>query len=154
MAVRQTAPLIPLIESAASFHAACDRRRRWRAARCVWRHRPAARHEVRGDREALRFFCSQIVLTSPLANLAAPIDDPSTAIDDLLEVENEAKHACRAGFGAKLCVPRAASACAAGQFQGTMRPAEPADAALPQRAQVDHRDCQFSAMMRAAIAGR
>ena len=99
---------------------------------------------MRGDREALLFLRSQIVLTSPLANLAAPIDD-------LRDVENEAKHARHADFGAKRCVPRAASACAARQFKGTMRPA---DAVLPQRAQGDHRDCQFSAVMRAVIAGR
>ena len=64
---------------------------------------------MRGDREALLFLRSQIVLTSPLANLAAPIDD-------LRDVENEAKHARHADFGAKRCVPRAASACAARQF--------------------------------------
>ena len=44
------------------------------------------------------------MLASRLANLAAPIDSPSTSIDEISEVADEAQRARRLGFGAKLCI--------------------------------------------------
>lgn len=52
----------------------------------------------------LILFRSRTVLASRLARLIAPIDSPSTAIDDPGEVAAEAQLARRPGFGAKLCI--------------------------------------------------
>lgn len=54
--------------------------------------------------DELLFFRSQLVLTSRLARIGAPIDSPSIAIDPSDEVEQEARRARRLGFGAKLCI--------------------------------------------------
>ena len=62
---------------------------------------------MRAGFDALIFFRSQLVLASRLANIGAPIDSPSTAIDDVGdvdEVEAEAQRARHLGFGAKLCI--------------------------------------------------
>ena len=98
-------PLIPLIESAAGF----DALRAIAAAPNVQRLAFGAIDfqldlNLRANFDELLFFRSQFVLGSRLANLAAPIDSPSTAIDDLAEVEVEALCARRLGFGAKLCI--------------------------------------------------
>ncbi|MBC7480694.1 MAG: CoA ester lyase [Rhizobacter sp.] len=98
-------PLIPLIESAPGF----DNLRAIAAAQNVQRLAFGAIDfqldlNMRANFEELLFFRSQFVLGSKLANLAAPIDSPSTAIDDLAEVEAEAQRARRLGFGAKLCI--------------------------------------------------
>ena len=97
--------LIPLIESAAGF----DALRALAAAPNVQRLAFGAIDfqldlNMRASFDELLFFRSQFVLGSKLANLAAPIDSPSTAIDDLAEVEAEAQRARRLGFGAKLCI--------------------------------------------------
>ena len=98
-------PLIPLIESALGF----DTLRVIAMAPNVQRLAFGAIDfqldlDMRASFEELLFFRSQFVLGSKLANLAAPIDSPSTAIDDLAEVEAEAQRARRLGFGAKLCI--------------------------------------------------
>jgi citrate lyase subunit beta / citryl-CoA lyase len=98
-------PLIPLIESAAGF----DALRAIAAAPNVQRLAFGAIDfqldlNMRANFDELLFFRSQFVLGSKLANLAAPIDSPSTAIDAVAEVEAEAQHARRLGFGAKLCI--------------------------------------------------
>ena len=97
--------LIPLIESAIGF----DALRAIAAAPNVQRLAFGAIDfqldlNLRATFDELLFFRSQFVLGSKLANLAAPIDSPSTAIDDLAEVEADAQRARRLGFGAKLCI--------------------------------------------------
>jgi citrate lyase subunit beta/citryl-CoA lyase len=59
---------------------------------------------MRTSFDELLHFRSEIVLAARLAGLAPPIDSPSVAIDDLAEVEAEARTARRLGFGAKLCI--------------------------------------------------
>ena len=98
-------PSIPLIESAAGF----DNVRAIAAAPGVQRLAFGAIDfqldlNMRAGFDELVAFRSQLVLVSKLANLAAPIDSPSTAIDDLAEVELDAQRARRLGFGAKLCI--------------------------------------------------
>lgn len=98
-------PVIALIESAAGF----DKLRAIAAAPNLQRLAFGAIDfqldlNLRASFDELLFFRSQLVLVSRLANLAAPIDSPSTAIDDLAEVESEAQRARRLGFGAKLCI--------------------------------------------------
>jgi citrate lyase subunit beta/citryl-CoA lyase len=98
-------PLIPLIESAAGF----DQLRAIAAVRGVQRLAFGAIDfqldlDMRAQFDELVFFRSQLVLASRLAGLAAPIDSPSVAIDDMAEVELDAQRARRLGFGAKLCI--------------------------------------------------
>ena len=59
---------------------------------------------MRANFDELIYFRSQLVLCSRLADLCAPIDSPSTALDNDDEVESEARSATRLGFGAKLCI--------------------------------------------------
>jgi citrate lyase subunit beta/citryl-CoA lyase len=59
---------------------------------------------IPGDDDALLFFRSQLVLVSRLANVAAPVDGVTTALDDETELERAAQRARRLGFGAKLCI--------------------------------------------------
>ncbi|MEO5696850.1 MAG: CoA ester lyase [Burkholderiaceae bacterium] len=103
--VGAAAPLIALIESAAGF----DQLASIAAAPGVQRLAFGAIDfqldlNLRAGYDELIFFRSQIVLASRLANLGAPIDSPSTAIDVAHEVEDEAQRARRLGFGAKLCI--------------------------------------------------
>lgn len=59
---------------------------------------------IRGEREELLFFRSQLVLASRLAGIAAPVDGVSTAIDDEARLVEDAMHGRRMGFGGKLCI--------------------------------------------------
>lgn len=117
-------PLIPLIESAAGF----DRLREIASGPGVQRLAFGAidlqldigmQGAEFGD---LLFFRSQLVLASRLAGLRAPIDSPSTVIEDRPGEEvvaGEARAARRLGFGAKLCIhPRQVQAVNAGLSPG------------------------------------
>lgn len=65
---------------------------------------------MRATYDDLIHFRSQLALVSRLAGLLAPIDSPSTALDNNEEVEFETRRASRLGFGAKLCIhPRQVS---------------------------------------------
>ena len=99
------APIVPLIESAAGF----DQLRAIAATPNVQRLAFGAIDfqldlDMRAGFDELVFFRSQLVLASRIANIGAPIDSPSTAIDATEEVESEAQGARRLGFGAKLCI--------------------------------------------------
>jgi citrate lyase subunit beta/citryl-CoA lyase len=59
---------------------------------------------IRGEREELLFFRSQLVLVSRLAGIGAPVDGVSTAIGDPAQLQGDATHARRMGFGGKLCI--------------------------------------------------
>jgi citrate lyase subunit beta/citryl-CoA lyase len=59
---------------------------------------------ILGDDEELLFFRSQLVLVSRLAGVLAPIDGPTTAIDDAELLRAHAARARRLGFGGKLCI--------------------------------------------------
>ncbi|MGH8783092.1 HpcH/HpaI aldolase/citrate lyase family protein [Paraburkholderia sp.] len=59
---------------------------------------------LEGDGDELLFFRSQIVLASRLAGIDAPVDGVSTALDDPVAIEFEARRARRLGFGGKLCI--------------------------------------------------
>ena len=56
------------------------------------------------DAQALLFFRSRMVLASRVAGLAPPVDGVTTAIDDAVRLEAEARQARRLGFGGKLCI--------------------------------------------------
>ena len=59
---------------------------------------------IRGEREELLFFRSQLVLASRLAGLQAPVDGVTTAIADAARLDADTLHARRMGFGGKLCI--------------------------------------------------
>jgi citrate lyase subunit beta/citryl-CoA lyase len=59
---------------------------------------------IRGEREELLFFRSQLVLVSRLAGLLAPVDGVTTAIGDTVRLSADAVHARQMGFGGKLCI--------------------------------------------------
>jgi len=59
---------------------------------------------IDGGNEELLYFRSHLVLVSRLAEIAAPVDGVTTAIDDPQRVVEESKRARRLGFGAKLCI--------------------------------------------------
>lgn len=56
------------------------------------------------DPAALLFFRSELVLVSKLANLPAPVDGVSVAIEDAERVRRETLYARGLGFGGKLCI--------------------------------------------------
>ena len=59
---------------------------------------------IEGEEEELLHFRSQLVLVSRLANLDAPVDGVTTAIDDAERIRSETRRALRLGFGGKLCI--------------------------------------------------
>jgi citrate lyase subunit beta/citryl-CoA lyase len=60
--------------------------------------------------EELASFRAQLVLASRVADILAPVDGPTTAIDDVERVRSDVLRARRAGFGAKLAIhPRQVS---------------------------------------------
>jgi citrate lyase subunit beta/citryl-CoA lyase len=59
---------------------------------------------IAGDDEELNAFRTELVLASRLANIGAPIDGVTTAIDDADLIGRDAMRARRFGFGAKLCI--------------------------------------------------
>jgi citrate lyase subunit beta/citryl-CoA lyase len=60
--------------------------------------------DIADDDLALLAFRSQLVLASRVANLPAPVDGVTTAIDDVALIELDARRARSLGFGAKLCI--------------------------------------------------
>ena len=59
---------------------------------------------IEGDDDALLYFRSQLVLVSRLANLGAPVDGVTTALDHPQQLQAETQRARRLGFGGKLCI--------------------------------------------------
>lgn len=103
-------PVLALVESAAGIDAVREIARAPGVERLVFGTIDfQADLGITGEGEELLAFRSQIVLASRLADLAAPVDGVSTAIDDALQLEADARRARRLGFGAKLCIhPRQA----------------------------------------------
>lgn len=105
-------PLLPLIESAAGFDAVRALAAVPRVQRMLFGSIDfQADLGIEGDDDALLYFRSQLVLASRRANLDAPVDGVTTAVDDEAAVANDTARARRLGFGAKLCIhPRQAAA--------------------------------------------
>lgn len=59
---------------------------------------------IEGDGEELLFARSQLVLASRQADVAAPIDGVTLAVNDAAQVHRDAVRARRLGFGGKLCI--------------------------------------------------
>jgi len=60
--------------------------------------------DIADDDLALLPFRMRIVLASRVANLPAPVDGVTTALDDATRIEAEARRARSLGFGGKLCI--------------------------------------------------
>lgn len=59
---------------------------------------------IDGDSEELLFFRSNLVLVSRLAGVLPPVDGPTTAIDNPVQLRADSERARRLGFGGKLCI--------------------------------------------------
>lgn len=107
-ACRRAAPdarLLPLIETAAGFHALRALAAAPGVERLVFGSIDFQLDlGISGEGEELLFFRSQLVLASRLGGLAAPVDGVSTEIQDAGIVQADAARARRLGFGAKLCI--------------------------------------------------
>lgn len=105
IAVRLGKPLIALVETAVGFD-------NLRAVACAAGVQRLAFGSIdfqldtgiTGDDEELLFFRSQMVLTSRIAGLAAPVDGVSTSLSDSQVVLADSQRARRLGFGGKLCI--------------------------------------------------
>lgn len=98
-------PVLPLIESALGFE-----------QRMALAHAPGVERLVFGqidfqadmgmrcNEEELLPFRVALVLASRLADIAPPIDGPTTAFDDEALLRADAQRARRLGFGGKLCI--------------------------------------------------
>jgi citrate lyase subunit beta/citryl-CoA lyase len=98
-------PLLPMIESARGFAnmnalAAQPGVERLIFGTCDFRLDLG----IEGDGEELLYFRSQLVLTSKLAGLQAPVDGVTTEINDASRVRSDSMAARRLGFGGKLCI--------------------------------------------------
>ncbi|HSV36609.1 MAG TPA: CoA ester lyase, partial [Ramlibacter sp.] len=60
--------------------------------------------DIEDEDEALRPYRAQLVLASRVAQLAAPVDGVTVAIDDAERIGADARRARAFGFGGKLCI--------------------------------------------------
>jgi citrate lyase subunit beta/citryl-CoA lyase len=100
-----TTSIVPMIETAAGFARCLDLARHPRVGRLAFGSLDfQADLGIPGDDDALLYFRSQLVLTSRLAGIAAPIDGITPRFDAPEPVIADAARARRLGFGGKLCI--------------------------------------------------
>lgn len=114
----ESVPMIPLIETARGLAAAGD------LARCAGVLQLAFGSVdfqldlgIEGEDLELLFARSQLVLSSRVAGIGAPVDGVSLAINDVERVRNDAIRARRLGFSGKLCIHPAQIAAVHEAFQ-------------------------------------
>lgn len=112
LAERVGKPVLPLIESAAGLAAARQIALAPGVQRLVFGSIDfQADLGIEGEDDALLAFRSELVLASRLAQLLAPVDGVTTALDDAQAMAQDTARARRLGFGAKLCIhPRQVAA--------------------------------------------
>jgi citrate lyase subunit beta/citryl-CoA lyase len=97
--------ILPMIETAAGLDRARELAGHPRVQRLVFGSLDfQADLGIPGDDDALLCFRSQIVLTSRLAGIAAPVDGVTPRFDAPEPVTLDAARAKRLGFGGKLCI--------------------------------------------------
>ncbi|QUH03661.1 CoA ester lyase [Saccharopolyspora erythraea] len=103
---RRTRGLIPLVETASGVERAAELCATAGTVRVALGNVDLAGElgVAPGDHAALAYARSKLVFASSAANLAPPIDGVTIAIDDTAALEDDVAHACRLGFGGKLCV--------------------------------------------------
>jgi citrate lyase subunit beta/citryl-CoA lyase len=100
-----TAPVLPLIETAAGFANAGVLAKLPQVQRLLFGTIDFQLDlGIRGDDDELLYFRSKLVLLSRLAGIQAPVDGVTTAIDDPEQLRADTLRARRLGFGAKLCI--------------------------------------------------
>ncbi len=98
-------PILPLIETARGFWNAHAMAQAPKVQRFVFGSIDFQLDlGIQGEEEELLYFRSRLVLVSRIADLAAPVDGVTTAIDDAERVRGDTLRAKRFGFGAKLCI--------------------------------------------------
>lgn len=98
-------PIVPMIETATGFANAHTLAQAANVQRFVFGSIDFQLDlGISGEEEELLYFRSRLVLVSRIANLAAPVDGVTTAIDDAERVRKDTLRAKRFGFGAKLCI--------------------------------------------------
>ncbi|WP_142809237.1 HpcH/HpaI aldolase/citrate lyase family protein [Tepidiphilus olei] len=98
-------PVLPIIETALGYAAAQTLARTEGVQRLVFGSLDfQVDLGIEGEEEALLAFRSGLVLASRLAEIAAPVDGVTPAIDDEERIRAEALRARRLGFGGKLCI--------------------------------------------------
>jgi citrate lyase subunit beta/citryl-CoA lyase len=99
------ASVLPLIESALGFHHALELARAPLVERLLFGSIDfSVDLGMEESVESLQFFRSQLVLVSRLAEIAAPVDGVTTALDDAQRIAEDTRRARRDGFGGKLCI--------------------------------------------------
>jgi citrate lyase subunit beta/citryl-CoA lyase len=97
--------LLPLIETAKAFGALGEIAGTERVARLMFGTIDfQVDMGIVGDGDELLYFRSQLVLTSRLAGIGAPVDGVTTTLDDATVVERETRRARSLGFRGKLCI--------------------------------------------------
>ena len=103
--VGQRVVILPLIETAQGFLNALEIARDHAVERLVFGSIDfQVDVGIPGDQEELLYFRSQLVWISRLANLPAPVDGVTTAIDDPVQLRADTVRSRRLGFGGKLCI--------------------------------------------------
>lgn len=98
-------PVLPLIETAAGLAAARTLAATAGVQRLLFGSIDfQADMGISGEDDALLAFRSELVLASRLAQLQAPVDGVTTALDDAQVLALETARARRLGFGGKLCI--------------------------------------------------
>lgn len=98
-------PVLPLIESAFGFERRMALAHADHVERLIFGQIDfQADMNMRCSEEELLPFRSGLVLASRLAGIAAPIDGPCVAIDDVELLQADALRGRRLGFGGKLCI--------------------------------------------------
>ncbi|WP_019140952.1 HpcH/HpaI aldolase/citrate lyase family protein [Noviherbaspirillum massiliense] len=103
--LRDEQALLPIIESAHGFSNALEIGKCAKVSRLIF---GALDFQVdlgiSGDGEELLYFRSQLVLASRMAGIGAPVDGPTTVLDNEEAIRAETLRARRIGFGGKLCI--------------------------------------------------
>jgi citrate lyase subunit beta/citryl-CoA lyase len=104
-AIDEATPILPLIETARGLWNALELARVRRVQRLAFGPLDFQLDlGLSGGDDELAIFRAQLVLASRVADILAPVDGPTTAIDDVEKVQSDALRARRAGFGAKLAI--------------------------------------------------
>jgi citrate lyase subunit beta / citryl-CoA lyase len=98
-------PLLPLIETGLGFHQILNVAKVPSVTRLIFGTIDFKKDmNISDEDHALLYFRSHLVLTSRVAGLQPPVDGVTTAIDDLVQVRQDALRAASLGFGGKLCI--------------------------------------------------
>jgi citrate lyase subunit beta / citryl-CoA lyase len=103
--IRESALLLPIVESAHGLWNALEIARCPRVERLAFGHLDFQRDlGIDGEEEEILYARSHLVLTSRLAGTGAPLDGITAALDDHEKLARDVERARRLGFGGKLLI--------------------------------------------------